>query len=318
MPHVMVAMVTLLIVGLGSVSAHAQSWRPPTDEERCPSRWGADDERGAANLMLPEVVLRAAQLIQAGEVIELGYPLFDGMPFYGDRVYNQQIKRTRWSAGSNPRGSNEEIITTELGQIGTQIDGFGHQTIGSSHYNCFQLDEIVTRTGFSRLGIENAGGLFTRGVLLDVAALRGVEMLGDQYEITVRDLQNALESQSLTLLPGDAVIINTGFGRLWGIDNARYYRTQPGLGVEAAEWLAAQDPMIVGSDSCCVEVNPNPDPSLFSPVHQILLAEHGIYMIESLKLDELIDRNIREFAFIVQPLKLRGATGSAVAPMAVW
>ena len=144
--HLIVTVATLLILGLGSAPVHAQSWQPPTDAERCPSRWGADDERGAANLMQPEVVLRAARLIQTGEVIELGHPLFDGMPFYGDRIYNQQIKRTRWPSGSNPRGSNEEIITTELGQVGTQIDGFGHQSIGSSLYNCFQMGEVVTRT----------------------------------------------------------------------------------------------------------------------------------------------------------------------------
>jgi len=317
MLHAIVAMATFLILGLGGASAHAQAWQPPTDEERCPSRWGADDERGAANLMQPEVVLRAARLIQAGEVIEMGYPLFSGMPSYGNRIYYPQIKRTRWPAGSNMRGSNEEIVTTELGQIGTQIDGFGHQSIGNSHYNCFQMDEIATGAGFSRLGIENAGGLFTRGLLLDVAALRGVEMLTAGYEITVQDLQDTLERQDLTFETGDAVIINTGFWKLWEVDNERYYRSQPGLGVEAAEWLAAQDPMIVGSDSCCIEVNPNPEPNLSSPVHQILLVEHGIYMIESLKIDELIDRNIHEFAFIVQPLKLRGGTGSAVAPIAV-
>ncbi len=315
--HLIVTVATLLILGLGSAPVHAQSWQPPTDAERCPSRWGADDERGAANLMQPEVVLRAARLIQTGEVIELGHPLFDGMPFYGDRIYNQQIKRTRWPSGSNPRGSNEEIITTELGQVGTQIDGFGHQSIGSSLYNCFQMGEVVTRTGFSRLGIENSGGLFTRGILLDVAGLRGLEMLGDQYEITAQDLQDALDRQNLTIETGDAVIINTGFGRLWGTDNTRYFRTQPGLGVEAAEWLVEQDPMIVGSDSCCVEVNPNPNLNLSSPVHQILLVAHGIYLIESLNLRDLVERNIHEFAFIVQPLKLRGATGSSVAPIAV-
>lgn len=317
MRHTFPIVAALLVVGALSAPAQAQHWSPPTDAQRCPSRWGPDDERGAANLMRPDVVLRAARLIQAGEVIELGYPLFDGMPFYGDRIYNQQIKRSRWSTQSNPRASNEEIVTTELGQVGTQIDGFAHQTIGGSHYNCFQIDEIATRTGFSKLGIENSGGLFTRGVLLDIAALRGVEVLGDRYEITAQDLRDALERQSLTLEPGDAVIINTGFGRLWGIDNTRYYRTQPGLGVEAAEWLAAQDPMIVGSDSCCVEVNPNPDPELSSPVHQILLVAHGIYLIESLKLDELIEKRVQEFAFIVEPLKLRGATGSSVAPIAV-
>ncbi|HEX9875138.1 MAG TPA: cyclase family protein [Gammaproteobacteria bacterium] len=317
MVHVMAAWAAFLILALGSAPARAQSWQPPADAERCPSPWGADDERGAANRMLPDVVLRAARLIRAGEVIEMGYPLHPDMPFYGDRVYSQQIKRTRWSTTANPRGSNEEIITTELGQVGTQIDGFGHQTIGDSHYNCFKLDEIVTRTGFSKLGMENSGGFFTRGVLLDIAALKGVDMLGDQYEITAQDLRDALARQDLELETGDAVIINTGFWRLWGTDNVRYYRTQPGLGVEAAEWLAAQQPMIVGADSCCVEVNPNPDPNLSSPVHQILLVAHGIYLLESLKVDELIEKNIDEFAFIVQPLKLTGATGSSVAPMAV-
>jgi kynurenine formamidase len=317
MVRMMAAFAACLILAFASAAARAQSWQPPTDAERCPSPWGADDERGAANRMLPDVVLRAARLIRTGEVIEMGYPLHPGMPFYGDRVYNQQVKRTRWSTASNPRGSNEEIITTELGQVGTQIDGFGHQTIGDSHYNCFKLDEIVTRTGFSKLGMENSGGFFTRGVLLDVAALKGVDMLGDRYEITAQDLRDALARQDLELETGDAVIISTGFWRLWGTDNVRYYRTQPGLGVEAAEWLTAQQPMIVGADSCCVEVNPNPDPQLSSPVHQILLVAHGIYMLESLKVDELIEKNIDEFAFIVQPLKLTGATGSSVAPMAV-
>jgi kynurenine formamidase len=318
MVRITAAFAAFLSLAFASAPVRAQSWQPPTDAERCPSPWGADDERGAANRMLPDVVLRAARLIRAGEVIEMGYPLHPGMPFYGDRVYNQQVKRTRWSTASNPRGSNEEIITTELGQVGTQIDGFGHQTIGDSHYNCFKLDEIVTRTGFSKLGMENSGGFFTRGVLLDVAALKGVDMLGDRYEITAQDLRDALARQDLALETGDAVIINTGFWRLWGVDNARYYRTQPGLGVEAAEWLAAQAPMLVGADSCCVEVNPSPDPKLSSPVHQILLVAHGIYLLESLKLDELIEKDVDEFAFIVQPLKLTGATGSTVAPMAVY
>lgn len=317
MSRVIVVMATLSVLSLGSASASAQAWQPPTDAERCPSRWGAGDERGTANLMTPEIVLRAARLITTGEVIELAYPLFDGMPFYGDRIYSQQLKRTNWAPGSNTRGSNEEIVTTELGQVGTQIDGFGHQSIGNSLYNCFKMDEVATRTGFSRLGIEKAGALITRGVLIDVAALRGVEMLGDRYEITAQDLQDALKRQNLTLETGDAIIINTGFGRLWGQDNVRYFRTQPGLGIGAAEWLARRNPMIVGSDTCCVEVNPNPDPDLSSPVHQILLVANGIYLVESLKLDELVEKRIHEFAFIVEPLKLRGATGSSVAPVAV-
>ncbi len=307
----------LVALSTWDAAAVAQEWRPPTDVERCPAKWGPGDERGAAALMTPEVVLRAARLITKGEIIEMGYPLYAGMPFYGDRVFTQQLKRTNWPPGSNNRGSNEEMVTTELGQVGTQIDGFGHQSIGNSLYNCVKMDEVATRTGFTRLGIEKSGGFMTRAVLLDVAALRGVEMLGDRYEITPEDLQGALTRQNLALHAGDAVVINTGFWRLWGKDDVRYYRTQPGLGVRAAEWLVTQNPVIVGSDTCCVEVNPNPNPRLSSPVHQILLVVNGIYMMESLKVDELLEKGIDEFAFVVQPLKLRGATGSSVAPFAV-
>ena len=317
MPLVFVGIAMLSLLSLSTLSARAQSWRPPTDAARCPSPWGAVDERGAANLMTPDRVVRAARLIKTGEVIELGYPLYAGMPFYGDRVYSQQLKRTNWPGGSNNRGSNEEMITTELGQVGTQIDGFGHQSIGNSLYNCIEMDKVATRTGFSKLGIEKAGSLFARGVLIDLAALRGVEMLGDRYEITAQDLQDALKRQNLTLETGDAVILHTGFGKLWEHDNARYYRTQPGLGIAAAEWLARQNPMVVGSDTCCIEVNPNPDPDLNSPVHQILLVAKGIYLVENLKLDELVRKGVHEFAFVVQPLKLRGATGSSVAPVAM-
>ena len=214
-----VGVAALSLLSFGTSAARAQGWQPPSDAERCPSKWGAGDERGAANLMTPELVLRAARLIKTGEVIEMGYPLYAGMPFYGGRVYSQVLKRTNWPPGSNTRGSNEEMITTELGQVGTQIDGFGHQSIGNSLYNCVQMDQVATRTGFSKLGIEKAGAFFVRGVLIDVAAARGVEMLADRYEITAQDLQDALARQKLSLEAGDAVIIHTGFGRLWEKDN---------------------------------------------------------------------------------------------------
>ena len=135
--------------------------------------------------------------------------------------------------------------------------------------------------------MENVGTLMTRGVLIDVAAAKGVDMLPDTYEITAQDLQEALARQNLTLQPGDAVIINTGWGRLWGVDNARFRTTDPGIGIGAAEWLVSQDPMLIGADNWSVEVNPNPDPQLSSPVHQILLPVNGIHMVEKLKLDEL-------------------------------
>jgi len=156
-----------------------------------------------------------------------------------------------------------------------------------------------------------------RGVLIDVAGLKGVDTLPDAYEITVQDLQQALGQQNLTLRPGDAVLIHTGWGRLWEKDNPRYMKSAPGIGVAAAEWLVTQDPLLVGADNIPVEVSPNPDAQISAPVHQIMLVVHGIYLLENLKLDELAAKGIHEFAFVVQPLKIQGGTGSTVAPAAI-
>jgi kynurenine formamidase len=267
--------------------------------------------------MKPETVLRAAKLIRTGEVIELGHVLNSAMPFFGTRRFDVHTKRTFMNPQSNRRGSNEEFVAGEIGQVGTQFDGFAHQTIGNTMYNCFKVDEAATRNGFERLGVENVGTLITRGVLIDVAALKGVEMLPDNYEITVQDIEQALEKQKLRLQPGDAVILHTGWSRLWGKDNVRYAKGCPGIGVAAAEWLAKQDPMLVGADNISVEVSPNPDPKVSLPIHQIMLVVNGIHLLENMKLDQLVAKRIHEFAFMVQPLKIQGGTGSTVAPIAV-
>jgi len=127
----------------------------------------------------------------------------------------------------------------------------------------------------------------------------------------------ALAEQKLTLQPGDAVLIHTGWGMHWGKDTARYQRSSPGLGVAAAEWLARQDPMLVGADNGGVEISPNPDRQLAGPVHQIMLVVNGIHLLENLRLDELAGRRVHEFALVVEPLKIQGGTGSTVAPIAI-
>ena len=302
---------------VASVGASAQSWRPPADSERCPSKWGAGDQRGAGNHMNPETVLRAARLIRTGEVFELGHVLSGSMAFFGTRRFDLHTKRTFMNPQSNRRGSNEEIVLSEIGHVGTQFDGFTHQTIGGSLYNCVQLDDVATRAGFTKLGIEQVGAVVTRGVLIDVAGARGVEMLPDAYEITVDDLERALARANQRLQPGDAVLIGTGWAALWGKDNARYVKTNPGIGVAAAQWLARQDPLLVGSDNWSVEVAPNPDPDLSLPIHQIMLVVNGIHLLENMRLTELAAARAYEFAFVVQPLKIQGGTGSTVAPIAI-
>jgi kynurenine formamidase len=297
--------------------AAAQGWTPPTDAQRCPSKWGAGDTRGSANHVKPASVLAALQLAKTGEVIELAQELTSTMPVFGTRRFDLHTKRTVMNPGRNRRGSNEEIVITEIGHVGTQFDGFPHQTVGEMLYNCVPVESVATRGGFTKMGVETVGALIARGVLIDVAALKNVKVLPDNYEITPQDLQQALARQKLTLKPGDAVLIHTGWGTLWNVDNARYVKTCPGIGIAAAQWLATQDPLLVGADTWAVEVGPNPDADLSLPVHQFMLAISGIHLLENMRLEPAASRGAHEFAFVVQPLKIKGGTGSTVAPVAI-
>jgi kynurenine formamidase len=308
-----------ILSSLVSAAALAQtpSWSPPPESQRCPSKWGADDQRGSMNHQKPAAVLNAAKLIKTGEVIEMAHVLGPNMAFFGTRRFDVHAKRTFMNPQSNRRGSNEELIVTELGQVGTQFDGFAHQTHEDSWYNCAKVSENVTRGGFTKYGIHGVGQLFTRGVMIDVAGYKGVEMLGDNYEITVEDLQGAMQKQGVILQPGDAVLIHTGWGKLYAKDNPRYVKSCPGIGPKAAQWLIEKDPMLLGSDNWPVEVAPGPDPLISLPVHQIALVVNGVHLLENLKLDEMASKQVSEFAFIMQPLKIQGGTGSTVSPVAV-
>src|SRR5262245_19866563 len=305
------------LLAAAATAAQTPSWVPPPESQRCPSKWGASDQRGAGNHMKPATVLNAAKLIKTGEVIELGRVLNSSMPLSAGRRFELLTKPSTAALGANQRISNEELVVAEIGQVGTQFDGFAHQTHGNSMYNCFKLNEIAGREGFSKLGIQNVGALFTRGVLLDVAKYKGVAMLGDTYEITVADLEGTMKRQDSTINAGDAVIVHTGWGTLWGKDNARYSGGNPGIGVAAAQFLIAKNPMLLGADTAPVEVNPNPDKSTSLPIHQLALVVNGVHLLENMKLDELAAKNVYEFALILEPLKLEGATGSTVAPIAV-
>jgi kynurenine formamidase len=316
MRQLILALGLLLPIG-STATVFAQTWTPPAAAARCPSKWGAADERGAANHVTAASVLRASKLIRTGEIIELGRTLTSTMPLFGTRTFDLHTKRTNGPLGTNKRYSNEELVVTELGQVGTQFDMFSHQGIDGQLYNCVPIDSVASRNGFQKMGVEKIGALFARGVLIDVAAFKGTAMLQASYEITSDDLKGALAKQGLSLSPGDAVLIHTGWGQLWDKEVARYSGPAPGIGIGAATWLATQDVLLIGSDTASVEVSPNPDKSLDTPIHQLALVVHGIFLLENLKLDELASKGVQEFAFIVEPLKIRGGTGSTVAPIAV-
>jgi len=225
-------------VSFTSHSGSAQDWISP--EKRCPSPYGADDERGAGNLQTPQSVLAAARLIREGKIYELGKILDRTIPMSPGRSFVLSVQRTSGPNGRNQQGGNEETVFTELGQMGTQFDGLAHQQLGPHLYNCVEAEKVARRSGFTRLGVEKAGSFFARGVLLDVAALKGVDMLPDDYMITVADLEAAMKQANVEIGKGDAVLIRTGWGRLWTVDNARFIKGEPGIGLEAADsWSSA-------------------------------------------------------------------------------
>ena len=286
-------------------------------EEQLQSPWGPADQRGAANRITPQKVLEAKSLMTRGTVYQLGRVYESSMPLFGTRHFSLRIPQTFGPLGSNRTTYHDEIVSAEIGQVGTQFDGLGHIGVGDDFYNGNDRADFSKADGLTKLGVENVGPLVTRGVLVDVAAFKGVARLDGGYEITLADLRGTLERQRMEIRSGDVVIVHTGWGSLWNVDNAAFNASAPGVGLEAARYLVEREVVLVGSDTWATEVVPNPNPELAFPVHQLLIPRNGIYIFENLLTEELARDRVHEFAFFFAPLKMKGATGSPANPLAI-
>jgi kynurenine formamidase len=300
---------TLVVVFVACSSVAQDNWYP--------SPWGADDQRGAANRITPAKVLEARNLITRGQTYQMGRVYESAMPVFGTRHFSLRIPKMFGPNGTNEMYYHDEIVSAELGQVGTQFDGLGHVGIGDVFYNGNRERDFAKAEGLTKLGIENVGALATRGVLIDVAGYKGQAMLAGGYEITRADVEAALKRQNTVIRSGDAVFIHTGWGSLWVKDNARYTANAPGIGVGAAQYLVEREVVLVGADTWAVEVVPNPDASLAFPVHQVFLPRNGIYIFENLATEDLARDSAYEFAFFFAPLRLKGASGSPGNPLAI-
>lgn len=293
------------------------------DGEWWPSEWGPDDERGAANRLTNGKVLEATAVIREGRVYELGRDYEAGMPLFPGRHFSLTIpgSPTHGPLGENMLVGHDELVSGQIGQVGTQFDGLGH--IGTRidgedrFYNGFNRRDFGKSYGLERLGVEKVGAIFTRGVLIDMAAYRGVSRLAVGEVITAADLRNALDRQNSEIREGDVVLIHTGHGQLWMVDNDEYSRGAPGIGMDAALWLADRKIVMTGADTSSVEVVPSENPKQAFPVHQEMLGRRGIYNMENLDLAALAEDRVYEFAFLFAPVKFKGATGSPGNPIAV-
>jgi kynurenine formamidase len=201
---------------------------------------------------------------------------------------------------------------------GTHIDALCHQSDALVLYGGVKVDSSVqTSRGFQQHGVEEIPPILAPGVLLDVAASKGVESLEPGYAVTDEDLESCCEGQGVGVEPGDVALVRTGNARYWN-DPARYL-AGPGVAASASYWLAKKRVLAVGADNMAWDVPGVRDPELGSllPGHLILLARRGIYIIENLALEELADTRSYRFDFVCTPLKFVGATGSPVRPVAV-
>jgi kynurenine formamidase len=287
-----------------------------------PSKWGAEDEVGALRNVTEAKVRSSSRMVEKGKIYALDHVLEYGVPvfkFHGDFIYSTFRRHTEsleFFRSKNKFGAmNARLQITD--HTGTHIDALNHISKGDRLYNGHKADKVIGTFGTSKLGIETTPPIFTRGVLLDIASYEGKDVLEPNHSISAADIKGALRKDKLKIEKGDAVLIATGWAALWMVDNDKFSKTCPGINLDAGRWLAAQDVSIVGADTWNVEVTPAEKQDEFGPVHQHLLTENGIRLIENMDLEELRKDKVREFLFVCLPLRVKGGTGSPIMPIAV-
>ena len=285
------------------------------------NRWGGDDERGALNFIGPDQVKRASSLVRTGEVLRLAQLLSSKTPVPAHRCGLQHFMARDGGdyavAGSKRPGGfqfAEDTVVMPL-HIGTHVDALCHAWYDDKLYNGYLGDTIRSTSGAARLGVEKMPPIFTRGVLLDLVRLKG-RVLAPGESIGAADLEAAAKAAGVQPERGDAVLLRTGWLESQkGVKNPSF-DIEPGIDVEAARWLVERDVAIVGADNFAIEVLPFPEGKVF-PVHQLLIRDCGMPLLEGLMLDPLVASGRHEFLFVASALPIVGATGSPLAPVAV-
>ena len=259
------------------------------------------------------------QIPSGARIYDLEQPRYFGAPTYPSHapgyVYTLHRRHER-GMGEARTGASGFMYTTE--HSGTHIDALCHQAENLRLYGGREVDaSIQTSHGFKELGVETIEPLIARGILLDMARYRGVDRIASGNPIARDELEATAQNQGVSVSEGDVVLLRTGNGALW--EDATLYLQAGGVSAEASSWLAGRGVRAVGADNVAWdEVGVvDPDLKVTLPGHVILLVRSGIYIIENLFLEELARDQRYEFTFICLPLKMRGATGSPVRPVAI-
>ena len=302
---------TTLVLALSATAQ--QTWYP--------SKFGPTDEIGAANYLTPALALAAAKLVKTGKTYALGITVNTTTPAYPPRtcsLYIVQPGQVGSAEGLGPTKTtyNDDILNCWNG-IGTQIDGLGHIGVGDRYYNGNKWGEFATMGGLKKLGTEKIPPFVARGVLLDMAAHYGVDVVKEGTAFNRAEIEAVAKKQGVEIRQGDVVIFHTGWLSLIEKDPKRFGAAEPGLGRDGARYLVSKNVVAVGADTWGLEAIPfEPGAGVFE-VHQILLPMGGTYILENLDTAELAKDKAWEFMFVLGHNKYQGAVQSMINPVAI-
>nr|WP_012311525.1 cyclase family protein [Arthrobacter sp. AK-1]ABR66993.1 predicted polyketide cyclase [Arthrobacter sp. AK-1] len=293
------------------------------------SPYGADDELGALNALAATSQAKTLSRVDTSKVYDLSVDYFVGMPSFqaaGDPSYQIFMSHTPdGTVVDNLNGVGDQVnrhvcysgdVVFLYTHTGTHIDALNHFGVDGVIYNGFTAKDHLGSRNWTKGGADVIPPIIARTVLLDIAKLKAVECLDDSYAITVEDIEQELQRTGLSIEEGDVVFVRTGRMRYWP-DGTKALGNPPGLSLEASRWLTARGISVIGADQECVEVGPSQHDDNWLPGHCHFLAEAGVPMIELLNLEELSADDVNEFCVVAAPIRLKGATGAPIRPMAL-
>lgn len=294
--------------------------------EQCqPSRWGAEDEIGAANHMSPEQVLMAVKLVKQGQSHPLGIVVDPDMPSFPPRSFALQVVQPGQHNGRSlrPQFGWDLVYNDDMAQLwfgtGSQLDGLGHMGEAGTYYNCNEAVDFIDITGLNKLGTHNVPPLVGRGVLLDMAGHFDVTVMAAGQGIAAADIKAAAKAQGVEIRPGDVVLLHTGWtDAMLHSDPTAWASGEPGLTNEAARYLASLQPMAVGADTWGVDAVPPVEGDRVFYGHIEFLRNNGIYLLETMNTGRLAREGVHEFMFVLGQARIKGAVQMIINPVALW
>lgn len=308
---------------LAVVAAFLCSVASTSAQTPCPtaSKFGPADQLGNVNYITPAKTLAATKLVTTGKSYRLGIETNKDTPAYGTRKFSitvlQPDQAGGGSLGPTRTTYNDDIINGWVG-IGSQLDGLGHAGIDNLYFNCNKAADFVGADGLRKLGVEKVPAVATRGILLDMAGYFGVDMVKEGTPLNRIEIDGAMRRQGIkSIEKGDVVLFYTGWMKLLGKDNKRFISSGPGLGRDGARYLASLDVAMVGIDTSNFEVIPFENGAGIYEVHQILLAQNGIHLLENMNTEEMIKDKAWEFLFTLGAARITGGVQAIVNPIAI-